>query len=225
MNGRNVFSLTFILMLVLTFLTGPTHSWAEEGDPREGGLVSTWTSAPYVPRASMAPNSVYRPNTLVGPVVTFPTYGNNPLAPYLDWRSLRQARLNALSQAAIAKINFAFDSVDLDEEANRAIDELAQLLTNNPDIGLNLDGHTDLVGEDNYNKGLGERRALQVREALMEKGIAPARLQAVSYGEEFPLYFTLEPARTNRRVNSVLRDLFTEGPTQEGTVEISPEED
>jgi peptidoglycan-associated lipoprotein len=48
-------------------------------------------------------------------------------------------------------------------------------------------GFTDERGTEEYNRGLGERRALAVREALIGMGIGGGRVQTVSFGEEMPL--------------------------------------
>jgi peptidoglycan-associated lipoprotein len=51
---------------------------------------------------------------------------------------------------------------------------------------LIIAGFTDERGTEEYNRGLGERRALAVREALISQGISGGRIQTVSFGEEMP---------------------------------------
>jgi peptidoglycan-associated lipoprotein len=54
----------------------------------------------------------------------------------------------------------------------------------NAAIALRIAGHTDARGSDEYNLALGQRRAAIVKRHLMERGIAGARLEVVSFGEE-----------------------------------------
>ena len=83
-------------------------------------------------------------------------------------------------------VYFDFDrsSVRADQQAN--IDAVAQVLQQNPGAKLQVEGHCDERGTEEYNRALGERRALSVREALMARGISPDRILTVSYGEDRP---------------------------------------
>ncbi len=84
-------------------------------------------------------------------------------------------------------VNFAFDSVEFDAEANMAIRHNGDLLIGTPDIRVEIEGHCDDRGTSEYNLALGARRAKAVRDALAAHGVAPDRLSTVSYGEELPL--------------------------------------
>ena len=199
----------FLLVLLLTSLL-PTFAFAQEpGDPREPALYGTWTSAPSglvnPHNLAVRPPSV---NSGAGIVVTFPRQ-ENPLAPYMDWRNLRLVRLQGLADALARKINFDFDSAELEDASFSVIDEMATLLKQNPDIGLHLDGHTDLMGTDEYNDALSARRAGAVESVLLAQGVAQDRLFVAVHGETMPLIKTETKERENRRVEFAVVDLFT----------------
>lgn len=199
----------FLLSLLLTLLL-PTFALAvEPGDPREPALYGTWTSTPS--GLSNPHNIAVQPqsqNSGAGVVVTFPRR-ENPLAPYMDWKNLRMVRLQALADALARKINFDFDSSSLEVEAFSVIDEMATIMKQNPDIGLHLDGHTDLMGSDQYNDGLSSQRAHTVASVLLAQGISGDRLFVASHGEAVPLIKTEMKERENRRVEFAVVDLFT----------------
>ena len=65
-----------------------------------------------------------------------------------------------------------------------------------------IEGHTDSLGDDEYNQDLSERRAQSVVDFLTDAGVDPSRLQAVGYGESDPVADNATEAgrRENRRV-------------------------
>lgn len=84
-------------------------------------------------------------------------------------------------------VNFAFDSADLTPTAKMNLDKLSEVLVNNPDTNINIYGHTDSKGTDNYNLSLSDRRATSVKNYLMAKGIAGTRLFPMGMGEKEPV--------------------------------------
>ncbi|MBT3181359.1 MAG: OmpA family protein [Deltaproteobacteria bacterium] len=86
------------------------------------------------------------------------------------------------------KIHFEFDRAVIRPISYPILDDVAMLLMQNPQLGLvRVEGHTDWIGSDTYNQQLSERRANSVRNYLINKGIAPQRLQAAGYGESRPI--------------------------------------
>ena len=79
-------------------------------------------------------------------------------------------------------------------------------MQDNPDAVIELQGNTDSVGSDAYNKALGERRAKAVFDYLKSKGINPNRLKMVSFGESKPVASNATDAgrAQNRRVDLVV---------------------
>lgn len=92
---------------------------------------------------------------------------------------------------ALRNIYFGFDQTNLDytafgSQAQVELDLLANLLFEYPSITIELGGHTDRRGANNYNQQLSESRALIAKQYLVDKGIAPERIQTKGYGETLP---------------------------------------
>ena len=100
-------------------------------------------------------------------------------------------------------IYFEYDSSFLTAEARRILQDKMNWLRENPTEKVIIQGHTDERGTVEYNLALGDRRAQGAREFLMNSGIAGARLQTVSFGEEFPVELGLKEDAwaKNRRVH------------------------
>ncbi len=99
-------------------------------------------------------------------------------------------------------VNFGFDSSNLTAAAKVNLDKLAVVLKNNPDTNINVYGHTDSKGTDDYNQKLSERRASSVKSYLVTNGVAPSRLFAMGMGEQEPVASndTDQGRAQNRRV-------------------------
>ncbi len=97
-------------------------------------------------------------------------------------------------------VHFAFNSDQLTAEAKSVLAAQAAWIRKFPEVKFSVYGHTDLVGSEAYNKGLGLRRAQAVVAYLSTQGISRNRLQAlVSYGETRPVVETQKPEERNRR--------------------------
>ena len=105
-------------------------------------------------------------------------------------------------------VNFVTDSDELTGQSLAILDGVATTLTSNPDIRVQVAGHTDSQGEDAYNKDLSQRRAASVVSYLVSKGVAGDNLQPAGYGEEQPRAdnATAEGRAANRRVELVRLD-------------------
>lgn len=86
----------------------------------------------------------------------------------------------------VENIFYDFDKATLRPESTAALDSLATLLRDNPNITIKMASHTDRVGSDEYNNALSERRAESVVDYLIAAGIAPARLTFEGYGKTRP---------------------------------------
>ena len=104
------------------------------------------------------------------------------------------------AQTTTDTVNFAFDKSGLDATARAALDTQVAWLKRHPDIRMTIIGHTDLVGSERYNQGLGLRRARAVLGYLARRGISRSRLEAIaSRGEREPVVATEDRERRNRR--------------------------
>ena len=95
----------------------------------------------------------------------------------------------------IDNIFYDFDRATLRPESKTALDEMAQLLRDNPNVTIEMASHTDRKGTDEYNLDLSHRRAKSVIDYLIEAGINPDRLQHQGYGESRPKTITKKLAR------------------------------
>jgi outer membrane protein OmpA-like peptidoglycan-associated protein len=103
------------------------------------------------------------------------------------------------------KVRFGFDKAELSEEARAALDQFATQLKGeyNRDVYVEIQGHTDATGPDQYNLELGLERAEAVRRYLSrEHGIPLHRMSVISYGEAEPISDngSREGRAQNRRV-------------------------
>lgn len=89
--------------------------------------------------------------------------------------------------AGLNRIYFGFDQFTLSDEARATLANNADYLKANPGLNIRIEGHTDERGSDEYNLALGERRANAAKSYLVSLGIAPNRLNIISFGEEMPL--------------------------------------
>ena len=87
----------------------------------------------------------------------------------------------------LQNIQFEFNSSALTAESESGIQILTAFLKRNPDLKVELAGHTDNVGNDNYNLKLSSDRAESVRKALIANGIEEMRLTAKGYGATKPM--------------------------------------
>lgn len=90
----------------------------------------------------------------------------------------------------VENIFYDFDKATLRPESTAALDELASLLRDNPNITIQMGAHTDRVGSDDYNNRLSERRAKSVVDYLIAAGISPDRLTHHGYGKTRPKVVT-----------------------------------
>jgi OOP family OmpA-OmpF porin len=99
-------------------------------------------------------------------------------------------------------VTFAFDSSELQPAAEGVLNNVAATLRQNPDVRINIGGHTDAVGSNQYNLGLSQRRADSVGSYLMSRGISGNRMRTTGYGEERPVATneTDQGRAMNRRV-------------------------
>jgi peptidoglycan-associated lipoprotein len=84
-------------------------------------------------------------------------------------------------------VHFAYDSTVIRSEDKPKIASVADYLKQNPSNGVEVDGHCDERGTDEYNRALGERRALAIREELIGLGVDAGHVMTVSFGRERPV--------------------------------------
>lgn len=95
----------------------------------------------------------------------------------------------------IDNIFYDYDKAALREESKQALDSLAQVLRDNPNVTIEMGSHTDRHGSDAYNADLSQRRARSVIDYLIGAGIVADRLTARGYGKSAPVAITKKLAR------------------------------
>lgn len=107
--------------------------------------------------------------------------------------------------SGLETIYFDYDKAALTGAAKATLKENAAWMKANPNLTLQIEGHTDSRGSTEYNLSLGERRAKSVRTYLEGLGVESRRLTVLSYGEEKPLAQgdTETAYSKNRRANFV----------------------
>lgn len=118
----------------------------------------------------------------------------------------------------VENIFYDFDKATLRPESEKALDEMVQMLNENPNVTIEMGAHTDRKGSDEYNINLSNRRAKSVVDYLIGHDINPERLTWKGYGESTPKVVT---KRINREYPQ-----FEEGTvlTEEYIEKLTPEE-
>ena len=99
-------------------------------------------------------------------------------------------------------IYFAYDKSEITAEFEEVIQKNYEWIFQNPDAQVQLEGHCDERGTNEYNLALGERRAKAVFDYLVSLGASPSQFTILSFGEERPVAYGSNEAswRQNRRV-------------------------
>ena len=84
-------------------------------------------------------------------------------------------------------VHFDYDSTVIKESEKSKLDAIAAQLKGNASAAVRIEGHCDERGTEEYNRSLGEKRALALREALTALGVDAARLDTISFGEDRPV--------------------------------------
>jgi peptidoglycan-associated lipoprotein len=83
-------------------------------------------------------------------------------------------------------IYFAFDQYDLNDDARKILADTAKVLAAHAGVVIQIEGHCDERGSNEYNLALGEKRAASAKDYLTKLGVQASRLSTISYGEEMP---------------------------------------
>jgi peptidoglycan-associated lipoprotein len=107
------------------------------------------------------------------------------------------------STSSLKDIYFRFDQYDLDDQSRDTLRQNARYLQANSGAMIEIQGHCDERGTNNYNIALGERRAHSTKMYLVSQGVSARRIHVISYGEERPFCFDSNDAcwLKNRRAH------------------------
>ncbi|HUT54592.1 MAG TPA: peptidoglycan-associated lipoprotein Pal [bacterium] len=107
------------------------------------------------------------------------------------------------AMAALHDVHFEFDSPGLSDAAQSILAINADWLAKHPAVKVEIEGHCDERGTDEYNLALGAKRAKAVYDAMVKLGIDESRMRTISYGESVPVDqgHTEEAWARNRRAH------------------------
>ncbi|MGA0094355.1 MAG: OmpA family protein, partial [Chthoniobacterales bacterium] len=91
-----------------------------------------------------------------------------------------------VTKGQFSPVQFGYDSFEVSGAEMGKVQAVADFMRSSGQDVI-IAGFTDDRGTEEYNRGLGERRALAVRESLMGAGVSGGRIQTVSFGEELPV--------------------------------------
>jgi outer membrane protein OmpA-like peptidoglycan-associated protein len=121
--------------------------------------------------------------------------------------SKKPKNLDALQEKSISlQILFGYDSDILTEDSKKQLDPIGKALVSGELKGFNfkIEGHTDIIGSEDYNKDLSRRRAMSVKQYLIDTyGIAPSALEIEGKGEEGLADAANPTSEANRRVRII----------------------
>jgi OmpA-OmpF porin, OOP family len=119
-------------------------------------------------------------------------------------------KLKLGSTIILKNVNFEFNSYRLQQDADKVLNTLLNYLSDNPEINLQISGHTDDIGTDEYNLELSINRAKTVYNWLISNGVESKRLRYTGFGKSAPLYNETDESfrALNRRVEvKIIGDL------------------
>ena len=128
--------------------------------------------------------------------------GDNKVIRDIELSSGEKAKPTAGKVMRLNNLIFEVGKARIEPESYSELDILVTLMQENPNMVIQLEGHTDFLGESRANMKLSQQRVEAVKNYLAEKGIAKARVRTKAYGGTQPLSRdnTPEAHRLNRRV-------------------------
>jgi OOP family OmpA-OmpF porin len=115
---------------------------------------------------------------------------------------IQVATIEENASITLNNLFFDFDKAVLRPESFPELDRIASMMREKPTMQIEISGHTDSAGPDQYNMNLSQRRANSVVQYLGEKNIGKDRMNVVFFGETNPIDTndTAEGRKRNRRV-------------------------
>lgn len=203
-----------VIMLVLVLLVGTSCSQIQTRQQKgtAGGAVIGAIAGAGLGQAIGRNTASTLWGAAIGSVVG--GIAGHEIAYYMDQQEQQLQAVAAQSQAmTIARtrdvltatfksdVMFDFDSSVIKPGGYAELDSVARVLNQYPETAIRVEGHTDSTGSEAYNQTLSEKRALAVKNALIQRGVHQARIQALGFGESLPI--SSDPAM-NRRVSIVI---------------------
>jgi peptidoglycan-associated lipoprotein len=129
--------------------------------------------------------------------------GSSASGPGMDLEGQESRLRHFTTSPGLKDIHFKFDRYDLDDTSRAVLRKNAEYLNNYPNMRVEIQGHCDERGTNNYNLALGQRRAHSTKQYLVAQGVNSRNVSVISYGEEKPFCFGSDRAcwKENRRAH------------------------
>jgi peptidoglycan-associated lipoprotein len=171
MKRTTLFSFLIVLLALTMVSTGCRK--------KPYGVTPLPGSGPGAGMTGGDPEGMMFPETGAGSLNESGLYDTSDLIDLGDYNGDRSA-------FAAYTVYFDFDSSVVKGGETAKIEAVADYLLSNPSNALQIEGHCDERGTEEYNRALGERRALAIREHLATLGVNPSIVRTISYGEDMP---------------------------------------
>jgi peptidoglycan-associated lipoprotein len=121
--------------------------------------------------------------------------------------SVSEENIAGTAESSLKDAYFDLDKADLRPDAQQALTADAEFLNAHPEIKITIEGYCDERGSEEYNLGLGDRRASNAKNFLVNSGVASERMTTVSFGKNRPFCTeaTEDCWQQNRRAHVVVR--------------------
>ena len=120
-------------------------------------------------------------------IVQYPQSTEEPIVIRKTVTLARQGAETRVTSSKLRNIYFDFTKSNIKPEYNPMIEAAVSFMKRNPRAKLLLVGHTDLIGSENHNQNLSERRANAVKDEMVKSGIPAGRIQIKGEGSDYPL--------------------------------------
>jgi len=179
----------FLMVLSLAFGCAPTATTKPVPDSSGNGAASAKSSD--TARSGAGQNGGTKESDASASSLKALQEGKPPITP---------------ASSPLKDVFFDFDRYDLSADARGVLRGNAEWLKTNPSARVDVEGHCDERGTNEYNLALGAKRAQAARDYLVSLGITPDRLTTTSYGEEIPVCQEHSEScwRHNRRARFVI---------------------
>jgi len=201
MKTKLIYSLAFVLAVSLA-ATGCRHKPVGM-TPLPQGMTPPPPTEPMPPTLPSGP-------TITG--------GESPTGIPMGSQDLYQNMIQDRAALAAYTVHFAYDSSVIRKSEQANLQSVAQALAADPNTKLLVEGNCDERGTEEYNRSLGERRALAAREALAKLNVDPMRVFTRSYGKDKPA----DPGHDDAAWQKNRRDDFVLLHPQSGTPAPAP---
>lgn len=154
-----------------------------EGTPAGGSEISGGTNIDYPAAGSFSEKGLAGEESMDSTSSGSLSFNNGA-----DQQSEEYRRTYGRSSTVFSPVYFEFDQAGITSEMGPILSANATYMKESPGTTIVIEGNCDERGTNEYNLALGERRAINVKEYMVNLGVNPVRIRTVSYGEERPLF-------------------------------------